>query len=363
MVKFSCRQGFLCLTGNDETTIRNLPLKEPVLLAIESSCDESAVAVLEGCGGLRSSLVASQALIHAEFGGVVPEVASRNHLENLPALASRALRESGLTAGDCDAFAATCGPGLGPALLVGLSFAKGLAITTGKPFLAINHLEGHLLSPFFGNPVIPPHIGLLVSGGHTMLIEVRGAGQYQMLGRTRDDAAGEAFDKAAKLLGLPYPGGPLLDELASEGDATVVKFPRGLLHGDNLEFSFSGLKTALRYQLAKEAPPEGQRLRDICASFREAVVDVLVKKSMSALKARGLDRLAVSGGVACNRRLRSVLEEKARQCGFELHLVNSSLATDNAAMIAFAAHQRYRLNDFSSLDVDIQPAFTDFAPQ
>jgi N6-L-threonylcarbamoyladenine synthase len=350
----------VCRIGNDEpqTVLKS---ENPVLLAIESSCDETAVAVLQGAGGLRSSLVASQAEIHAEFGGVVPEVASRNHLESLPALLAASLKESGLSPSEFDAFAATAGPGLGPALLVGLSCAKGLAIATGKPFLAINHLEGHLLSPFFGVEDIPPHIGLLVSGGHTMLVEVQGAGRYRVLGKTRDDAAGEAFDKAAKLLGLPYPGGALVDELAEQGDPTAIQFPRGLLQGDNMEFSFSGLKTALRYQLAAEPPPDEQRKRDICASFREAVVDVLVRKALAAMRVTGLERLAISGGVACNRRLRAALNKKASDCGFSLHLVESSLATDNAAMIAFAAYQRFRQGFFSSLDVDIQPAFTEFS--
>lgn len=336
-------------------------IARPVLIAIESSCDESAVAVLEGSDHLRCSLVASQAAIHAEFGGVVPEVASRNHLENVPALLARALRESGLSPGAFDAVAATAGPGLGPALLVGLACAKGLAISAGKPFLAMNHLEGHLLSPFFGDEEIPPHLGLLVSGGHTMLVGVRSAGGYEVLGQTRDDAAGEAFDKGAKLLGLPYPGGAILDGLAEGGDPGAVHFPRGLLHGENLEFSFSGLKTALRYHLAREGNPSESRLRDICASYREAVVDVLVHKTMAALQKTKLETVAVSGGVACNRRLRDALDAICREKGFCLRMVQPALATDNAAMIAYAAYQRFRMGCFSSLDEDIQPSFAGFS--
>jgi N6-L-threonylcarbamoyladenine synthase len=329
---------------------------DPLLLAIESSCDETAVAILRGHGDLLCSLVASQAALHAEFGGVVPELASRNHLQNLGPLVRRALAETGLQPADFTSFAATAGPGLGPALLVGLSYAKGLAIATGRPFLAVNHLEGHLLSPFFGQPAVPPHVALLVSGGHTLLLEVAGAGNYKLLGQTRDDAAGEAFDKAAKLLGLPYPGGAVLDELAGQGDPQAVAFPRGLLRGDNLEFSFSGLKTALRYQLAREPAPDARRLRDLCASFREAVVDVLVQKTLAALERTAGNRVGVSGGVANNRRLRQVLSGEAAARGFALHLVEPDLATDNAAMIAYAGAQKAAGGLFSPLDFAIRPS-------
>lgn len=327
----------------------------PILLAIESSCDETAVALIEGTGPLRASLVASQARLHARYGGVVPEVASRNHLQDLPALVQHALAEAGLTVADLGAVAATSGPGLGPALLVGLSYAKGLALGRRLPFLAINHLEGHLLSPFLGESTIPRHLGLIVSGGHTLLVAVPAPGVVWILGKTRDDAAGEAFDKAAKLLGLPYPGGAELDALAEEGDPQAFVFPQGLRHSGDLDFSFSGLKTALRYLIEKQPVSSPGHLRDLCASFRHAVVEVLTAKLLAAQVQTRAQVVAVSGGVACNRRLRQALTETSARAGFHLRLVEPAWATDNAAMIAFAAAHRWQRGEKTEGDADIRP--------
>src|SRR5438046_5302523 len=308
------------------------------ILAIETSCDETAVAILRGSerpsgSDLLASEVASQIAEHEKFGGVVPEVASRNHLAQLPRLLGRAIASANTTINKIDAFAATSGPGLASSLLVGNSAAKGLAIGAGKPFLSINHLEGHLLSPFFGSKKIEPNIGLVVSGGHTLLVNVRGVGNYEILGRTLDDAAGEAFDKVAKLLGLGYPGGPEIEKHARTGDPTRFDLPRSMPESEN--FSFSGLKTAVRYLLPKivghfrETPAEERRmtqtpykldervLSDLCASFQQAIIDVLVRKSIAAVQKYGVDLVTVSGGVSCNQELRRQLREACAREGFE----------------------------------------------
>src|SRR5438128_7023613 len=263
------------------------------ILAIETSCDETAVAILRGSerqsgSDLLASEVASQIAEHEKFGGVVPEVASRNHLAQLPRLLGRAIASANTTINKIDAFAATSGPGLASSLLVGNSTAKGLAIGAGKPFLAINHLEGHLLSPFFGGDGIAPNISLIVSGGHTLLVHVRGVNDYVILGRTVDDAAGEAFDKVAKMLGLGYPGGPEIERRALAGHAARFDFPRSMLDSGDHNFSFSGLKTAVRYQIAK-LPAISEDIRDdLCASFQRAVVEVLVKKTLRVARECGV---------------------------------------------------------------------------
>jgi N6-L-threonylcarbamoyladenine synthase len=327
------------------------------ILAIESSCDETAAAILHPSGRLLSSLVASQAGVHARFGGVVPEVASRNHLLAVDPLVQRALREAGILPRELGAVVATSGPGLAPALLVGASYAKGFSLALGIPYLALNHLEGHLLSPFFGQEVIPPHIALLVSGGHTQLVEVLGAGCYRVMGSTLDDAAGEAFDKAAKLLGLGYPGGVEMDLLAEKGNATLYPFPRAMMEKGNFDFSFSGLKTSVRYFLEKH--PEIQRstqgLADLCASIRGAIVGVLILKAGRAVEESGLRRLAVSGGVSANWALRRELEDLCAPRGWDLHLPSPELSTDNAAMMAFAAVHRLAAGEQSSLGLEVVP--------
>ena len=323
------------------------------MLAIETSCDETATSILRGHSQVLAHRVASQAAIHAKYGGVVPEVASRNHLAILPGLVHDALAESGVAAGQIDAFAATTGPGLAAALLVGASAAKGLALGTGRPFLAVNHLEGHLLSPFFGESVIPAHVALIVSGGHTLLFDVEGYGSYRLLGRTLDDAAGEAFDKVAKLLGLGYPGGAELDRVARTGNPRRFMFPRSMIASGTFDFSFSGLKTSMRYFL--ENGFGAQDLPDICASFQEALVDVLVAKLARAMKARGRSLLALSGGVSANARLRERVARFCKESGFDWRTPPQELCTDNALMIAYAAS--HRAERPSPIDSDVLPNF------
>lgn len=312
-----------------------------LLLALETSCDETAVAVLRG-SELLSSEVASQIAEHEKFGGVVPEVASRNHLVHAPRLLERALRAAKIDIERVDAFAATSGPGLASSLMIGASIAKGLAIGCGKPYLAVNHLEGHLLSPFFGESHIKPNVSLVVSGGHTMTVCVRGVGDYQIIGRTVDDAAGEAFDKIAKLLGLGYPGGPEIEKRALNGDEKKFDLPRSMPGSEN--FSFSGLKTAVRYLLPKL---EGDFLGDVCASVQAAIVDVLVAKTIAAAKARDVDLVTMGGGVSCNKNLRKQMTDACDRSGLELKVAEPRLCTDNAAMIAFAAMLKLQ-NGFSS---------------
>lgn len=320
------------------------------ILAVETSCDETAVAIIRN-GKLLASEVASQIAIHQATGGVVPEVAARDHLRTLKPTILQALRDAALTIDQVDAFAATNGPGLATSLMIGTSAAKGLAIATGRPFLAINHIEGHLLSPFFGRR-IEPAIGLVVSGGHTLLVEIAGVGKYRLLGQTHDDAAGEAFDKVGKLLGLPYPGGPNVNRLAAEGNARSFDFPRSMLDSGDFHFSFSGLKTAVRYLLPKLGEVH---VPDVCASFQEAVVDVLVTKTIAAATAHGLRVVAVSGGVSCNTRLREKFREQCEPRHIELLLAEPSLCTDNAAMIAHVAALKFDVGFRSPLTTDINP--------
>ncbi|MEI8386347.1 MAG: tRNA (adenosine(37)-N6)-threonylcarbamoyltransferase complex transferase subunit TsaD [Verrucomicrobiota bacterium] len=325
------------------------------ILAIETSCDETAAAVLEGFGGVLAHEIFSQAQIHSEFGGVVPEVASRNHLEFLPRIVDRALETARVGFDQIGAVAATTGPGLAAALLVGSAAAKGLALGAGRPFLAINHIEGHLLSPFFGESEIPPHIALVVSGGHTLLFDVRDFGKYELLGRTRDDAAGEAFDKVAKMLGIGYPGGAEIDRLARTGDPTRFDFPRGMLDSGDFHFSFSGLKTAVRVFLEKGFTDAD--LPDICASFQLAVVEVLVAKTFRAAKARDRKIVSMSGGVSANACLRAKAAEKAIKAGVALRFAPEGLRTDNALMIAYAAAHHLAAGHSHPVSEDITPNF------
>jgi len=322
------------------------------LLALETSCDETAAAVLDG-QRLLASEVASQVAIHQAFGGVVPEVASRNHLLTLKPVIDAALANAGLNIGDIDAFAATNGPGLATSLMIGTSAAKGLAVARRKPYLAVNHLEGHLLSPFFGDAAgVQPAVALIVSGGHTLLVEIEALGRYRLLGQTRDDAAGEAFDKVGKLLGLPYPGGPNVNRLAREGDPRAFDFPRSMIDSGDFHFSFSGLKTSVRYLLPKLENPS---LPDLCASFQEAVVDVLVEKTIRAAQSTGRRIVAVSGGVSCNTRLRETFTAACKRHGLELRLADPKLCTDNAAMIGYVASMLLAAGQRSSLTGDIDP--------
>jgi N6-L-threonylcarbamoyladenine synthase len=328
-------------------------VSRPLVLAIETSCDETAVAILRAPRDILASEVASQIDLHKRYGGVVPEVASRNHLPRIRPLIEAALHRSGSSLTDIDCVAATRGPGLLTSLLVGYSAAKGLAIGLGKPFIGINHLEGHLLSPFLpGIDRAFPSIGLIVSGGHTMLVRSTGIGAYHLLGRTLDDAAGEAFDKVAKLLELPYPGGPEIDRLARQGNPKKFGLPRSMLKSGDFNFSFSGLKTAVRYLLPKL---EGDFHADVCASFQEAVVDVLVQKTIRAAERSGVQLVTVSGGVSANSRLRSKMLEATTSARLDLKLASPSLSTDNAAMIAYAALERYQLGYRTDLREDADP--------
>ncbi len=321
------------------------------VLAIETSCDETAVAILRGNGKLLASEVASQVTLHQAYGGVVPEVASRHHLTQLRPLIDFALSRAEVELKEIDAFAATSGPGLATSLMIGASAAKGLALSLRKPFLAINHIEGHLLSPFFGCEIVPC-IALVVSGGHTLLVEIESFANYRLLGQTRDDAAGEAFDKVGKLLQLPYPGGPEIDRRARDGDPMRFDFPRSMLHSGDFNFSFSGLKTSVRYLLPKL---DRDCTNDVCASFQEAVVDVLVSKTMAAAKSHGKRLVTVSGGVSCNSRLREKFKAACAENGIELLIAEPKLCTDNAAMIAFVAAQKFARGESSPLSADIDP--------
>jgi|SRR5437762_11353032 len=325
------------------------------VLALETSCDETGVAIMRGRNGysnseLLSSEVASQIAEHEKYGGIVPEIASRNHLVQAPRLLERATRAARIEMSTVDAFAATSGPGLASSLMIGASIAKGLAIGFGKPYLAINHLEGHLLSPFFDNGELKPNVSLIVSGGHTMLVEVHGLNNYRLIGRTVDDAAGEAFDKVAKLLGLGYPGGPEIERRARGGDPARFDLPRSMLDSEN--FSFSGLKTAVRYLLPKL---RGDFLADLCASFQQAVIEVLVRKTMAAAQKYNVDLVTVSGGVSCNQELRRQLGNACARDGFEFKSAEAWLCTDNAAMIAFAAFLRLRAGFGSTVTEEIDP--------
>jgi N6-L-threonylcarbamoyladenine synthase len=317
-----------------------------IILGFESSCDETGVAAVSAERGLLAHALHSQIAMHRHYGGVVPELASRDHVRRVVPLTRAVLRQAGLSFQDIGAVAYTAGPGLAGALLVGASVAQSLAWALGLPAIPIHHLEGHLLSPLLADPAPSfPFVALLVSGGHTQLMRVDGVGRYHTLGETLDDAAGEAFDKTAKLLGLGYPGGPALSKLALDGDASRFDLPRPMLHSHDLDFSFSGLKTAVLTQLrkieAKGAVSPAQRA-DLAAATEAAIVDVLAAKSLQALRDTGLERLVVAGGVGANRRLREQLQTAAAARGGQVYFPPLDLCTDNGAMIAFAATQRVK---------------------
>ena len=317
-----------------------------IVLGIETSCDETGVALVEVRGDavpvLRAQALHSQIDLHRAYGGVVPELASRDHIRRVLPLSRAVLAEAGLALDAIDVVAYTRGPGLAGALLVGAGFACALGAALEKPVLGIHHLEGHLLSPFLSNdPPAFAFVALLVSGGHTQLMRVGDVGRYELLGETIDDAAGEAFDKAAKMMGLAYPGGPLLAKLADSGRADAFKLPRPLLHSANLDFSFAGLKTAVMTQLRKCGDDPGEQVKaDLAAATQQAIVDVLVHKSIAALESTGLDRLVVAGGVGANARLREQLNARCAARGARVHYPEFDLCTDNGAMIALAAAMR-----------------------
>jgi len=317
------------------------------LLGIETSCDETGVALVRCRGSDTPELVAqalhSQVALHADYGGVVPELASRDHVRRVVPLTAAVLDNAGLSVSELDAIAYTRGPGLAGALLVGAGVACSLAAALGRPAIAIHHLEGHLLSPFLSaDPPAFPFIALLVSGGHTQLLEVADVGRYTLLGDTIDDAAGEAFDKSAKLLGLGYPGGPALARLAEFGDPEAYALPRPLLQRDSLDFSFAGLKTAVRTHAVRLDSTCEQARADLAASTQAAIVDVLARKSMAALAATGCDRLVVAGGVGANAALRARLLAECEKRQARVHFPELALCTDNGAMIALAAAMRWQ---------------------
>ncbi len=313
-----------------------------IVLGVESSCDETGLALYDTQRGLRAHALHSQVAMHEAYGGVVPELASRDHVRRAIPLLEQVLSESGVALQEIDAIAYTQGPGLAGALLVGASVANGLALALDRPVLGVHHLEGHLLSPLLSaRPPAFPFVALLVSGGHTQLMRVDGVGSYTLLGETLDDAAGEAFDKSAKLLGLGYPGGPAISRLAESGDPSVYQLPRPMLHSKNLEFSFSGLKTAV-LTLVKNHPGDlsEQDKANIARAFVEAMVEVLVAKCVAALKATGMKRLVIAGGVGANAQLREALNAMAAKKRFEVFYPELALCTDNGAMIAFAGAMR-----------------------
>jgi len=330
-----------------------------LILGIESSCDETGVALVRSTGGdavptLLAHALHSQIDMHQAYGGVVPELASRDHIRRVLPLAMQVLQESGQSLADVDVVAYTRGPGLAGALLVGAGVACALGASLGKPVLGVHHLEGHLLSPFLSaDPPEFPFVALLVSGGHTQLMRVDGVGRYEILGETIDDAAGEAFDKSAKLMGLGYPGGPALSRLAEQGSATAFKLPRPLLHSGDLDFSFAGLKTAVLTQAKKLGDELEARKADLAASTEAAIVEVLVKKTLAALKQTGLKRVVVAGGVGANRHLRAQLDAACAAAKVRVHYPELHLCTDNGAMIAMAAAMR--------LQAGQQEANTDYA--
>jgi N6-L-threonylcarbamoyladenine synthase len=329
------------------------PLIEPdaTVLGIETSCDETAVAVVRGGREILSNVIASQADLHARFGGVVPEIASRAHVEQMPLVVDKALRDAGIGIRDVEAVAATRGPGLIGALLVGYASGKAMAAALDVPFAGVHHIEGHVFASVLGDdPFDPPFIALVVSGGHTSLFAVREHGSYEILGETLDDAAGEAFDKIARFLGLGYPGGPAIDKLSRRGNAEAVSFPRALLR-DGLDFSFSGLKTAVvRHVRRAEAEGTKPTRSDVAASFQEAIVDVQVAKTLRAAQELDIPRIVIGGGVAANSRLRARLGSAAKEAGYELCIPDPSLCVDNGAMIAAAGYFRLRRGEATPLD-------------
>ena len=323
-----------------------------VILALETSCDETAASVVMGGNDVLSSIVSSQIEIHARFGGVVPEVASRAHMEALIPVMQSAITEAGILPSRIDAVAATAGPGLIGALLVGVSAAKSLALVWDKPFIGVNHLEAHLYAGLLDDPTLQfPLVVLLVSGGHTMIIEMRGHGDYTVLGRTIDDAAGEAYDKVARYLDLGYPGGPVIDRIASQGNAEAIDFPRAMEH-DGLNVSFSGLKTSVINYVKKN--PDVANV-DVAASFQAAVVDVLCTKTIRAAQQIGAKGIVLGGGVSANSLLRAQMSERGAAAGFKVALPSRAMCTDNAAMIAAAAWHRLGVDGPSSLSCGAYP--------
>jgi N6-L-threonylcarbamoyladenine synthase len=332
--------------------------RDILVLGIESSCDETAAAVVKNGRQVLSNIISSQIVIHRQYGGVVPEIASRKHIEHILPVIDEALKQSHTTLADIDAVAVTYGPGLVGALLVGLSAAKALAWAAGKPLLGVNHLEGHVFANFVNDASLePPFLALVVSGGHTALLHVTGYNSFKLLGQTRDDAAGEAFDKIARVMGLPYPGGPEIEKLALQGNPQAIAFPRAMLADEPLAFSFSGMKSAVINYLHNEEQKGAQvNFADVAASFQEAVTDVLVQKAVHALQLTGLKTVVLAGGVSANKVLQQKLAAAAAKVGAHLVHPTPILCTDNAVMIACRGYFMYEDGVRSGWDLNADPA-------
>lgn len=333
---------------------------DTLILGIESSCDETAAAVVKNGKEVLSNVINSQVELHKKYGGVVPEIASRKHIETIDAVVEEALTDAGVTLDDIDAIAVTYGPGLVGALLVGVSFAKGLAYTAKKPLVPVHHIRGHIMANFLAHPDLkPPFVCLVASGGHSHIVNVKDYTEFEILGRTRDDAAGEAFDKIARVIGLGYPGGPLIDKLAKEGNKHAFEFPRVRMDKDSLDFSFSGVKTAVINALHKmDQNGEEYNKADVAASFQEAVTDVLCEHTIEAAKKQGSKIIALAGGVASNSALREKMTEWAKKDGISVVYPSPILCTDNGAMIACAGYYGYVAGERAELDLNAIPSLS-----
>lgn len=348
---------FMSIKENDEKTAETGHEGDVTILAIESSCDETAAAVVRNGREVLSNIISSQIALHTVYGGVVPEIASRKHVEKINGCIRAALDEAGLSLDDMDAIAVTYGPGLVGALLVGVSAAKAISFAKNKPLIGVHHIEGHISANFIENKELePPFVCLVVSGGHSHLVVVKDYGEYDIIGQTRDDAAGEAFDKVARAIGLGYPGGPKIDKAAREGNPDAFTFPQAKIEGAEYDFSFSGLKSAV-LNLINQAKMQGQELSqaDVAASFQKAVVEVLAGHAIRACKEYGMNKLAIAGGVASNTALRELLEKECAANNIEFYRPSPVLCTDNAAMIGAAAYFEYRKGVRFGLDMNAVP--------
>jgi len=332
-------------------------LKNVITLGVETSCDETSIAIVKNGREVLTNRISSQIDLHKKFGGVVPEVASRKHIETIDYILDDALNEAKLSLNDIDNIAVTYGPGLVGALLVGLSYAKALSFALDKPLIGVNHIEGHISANYIEYPDLkPPFVCLIVSGGHSHLVYIKDYGKYEILGRTRDDAAGEAFDKIARAMNLGYPGGPIIDNLAKKGNKDAIDFPRSYLEEDSFDFSFSGLKSAvLNYLNSMKQKGENIVVEDVCASFQNAVIEVLVDKTVKLAKMKNSKIIAIAGGVASNSGLRELMKKKALEYNIEVKYPSRVLCTDNAAMIASAGYYNYINNKYSDLSLNAVP--------